>query len=110
MPKLRILLADDHETVREGLKAILTAQSDMHVVGAAVDGRSALEQATALRPDIIVLDVSMPDMNGLHVADALRKCCPDVKVLMLTRHGDDGYVQQLMGAGAAGYVLKQSRA
>jgi two-component system, NarL family, response regulator NreC len=110
MPKLRILLADDHETVREGLKTILNSQSDMEVVGAAVDGRTALEQAAALRPDIIVLDVSMPDTNGLQATEALRQCCPGVKVLMLTRHSDDGYVQQLIRAGASGYVLKQSRA
>lgn len=110
MSKLRILLADDHETVREGLKAILNAQSDMVVVGAAPDGRGAVEQSMSLSPDIVVLDVSMPDLNGLRVTETLRECCPTVKVLMLTRHGDDGFVQQLMGAGASGYVLKQSRA
>jgi len=110
MTKLRILLADDHETVREGLKAILNVQSDMEVVGAVPDGRGAVDQSMSLHPDIVVLDVSMPDLNGLRVTEALRECCPNVKVLMLTRHGDDGFVQQLMRAGACGYVLKQSRA
>jgi two-component system, NarL family, response regulator NreC len=110
MPKLRILLADDHETVREGLKTILNAQSDMQVVGMAVDGRTAVDQAMALRPDVLVLDVSMPQMNGLRSTETLKQCCPEIKVLVLTRHGDDGYVQQLMRAGASGYVLKQSRA
>jgi DNA-binding NarL/FixJ family response regulator len=107
--KARILLADDHETVREGLKLILNAQPDMEVIGEAGDGRAAIARATALRPDLVVLDVSMPDMNGLKAAEALRETCPEVKILTLTRHSDDGYLHQLLRAGVAGYVLKQSR-
>jgi DNA-binding NarL/FixJ family response regulator len=110
MRKLRILLADDHETVREGLKVIVNAQSDMQVIAEATDGAAAVAQACALAPDIVVMDVSMPTMNGLKATEALKARCPDVKVLMLTRHSDDGYLQQLLRAGAAGYVLKQSRA
>ena len=107
--KLRILLADDHETVREGLKAILNAQPDMEVVAEALDGRAAIEQAAALLPDVVIMDVSMPHVNGLRATQAIRETCPQVKVVTLTRHADDGYLQQLLRAGATGYVLKQSR-
>jgi DNA-binding NarL/FixJ family response regulator len=110
MHKLRILLADDHETVREGLKAILNSQSDMEVIAEAVDGRTAVMQAAAMRPDVVVLDVTMPRLNGLKATESLRRCCPDVKVLTLTRHSDQGYINQLLRAGVSGYVLKQSRA
>ncbi len=110
MRKLRILLADDHETVREGLKVILNAQPDMEVVAEASDGNAAISQATAFSPDIVVMDVTMPRLNGLQATAALRECCPGVRVLTLTRHADDGYLQQLLRAGASGYVLKQSRA
>jgi len=107
--KTRIFLADDHETVREGLKLLLNAQSDMEVVGEASDGAAALRSVGQLKPDIIVLDISMPGMNGLKAAEALTQSAPAVKVLTLTRHSDDGYLHQLLRAGAAGYVLKQSR-
>jgi DNA-binding NarL/FixJ family response regulator len=107
--KLRILLADDHATVREGVKMIINAQADMQVVAEAADGRSAVAEAQALRPDVVVMDVSMPRLNGLKATEALKECCPDIKVLALTRHQDDGYLQQLLRAGASGYVLKQSR-
>jgi DNA-binding NarL/FixJ family response regulator len=110
MSKLRILLADDHETVREGLKTILNAQADMEVVAEAPDGRSAVERTSLLHPDIVIMDVSMPGMNGLRATQAIKETCPTVKVLTLTRHTEEGYLQQLMRAGASGYVLKQSRA
>ena len=109
MKKLRILLADDHVTVREGVKMIINAQADMEVVAEAADGRVAVAEAQAVRPDVVVMDVSMPRVNGLKATEMLKECCPEVKVLALTRHQDDGYLQQLLRAGAAGYVLKQSR-
>ena len=109
MKKLRILLADDHVTVREGVKMIINAQTDMEVVAEAADGRGAVAEAQAVRPDVVVMDVSMPRVNGLKATEMLKECCPEVKVLALTRHQDDGYLQQLLRAGAAGYVLKQSR-
>ena len=109
MKKLRILLADDHVTVREGVKMIINAQADMEVVAEAADGRGAVAEAQAVRPDVVVMDVSMPKVNGLKATEMLKECCPEVKVLALTRHQDDGYLQQLLRAGAAGYVLKQSR-
>ncbi|HEV8316899.1 MAG TPA: response regulator transcription factor [Vicinamibacterales bacterium] len=110
MAKLRILLADDHETVREGLKAILNAQADMEVIAEAADGSAAVAEARKLRPDVVVMDVSMPHVNGLEATEAMKASCPEVRVLTLTRHADDGYLQQLLVAGASGYVLKQSRA
>jgi two-component system, NarL family, response regulator NreC len=109
MSKLTILLVDDHETVREGLKVILNAQADMEVIAEADDGNQAVTQAQAWSPDLVVMDVSMPRVNGLKATETLRQSCPDVKVLVLTRHASEGYVHQLMRAGANGYVLKQSR-
>jgi len=107
--KLRILLADDHETVREGLRMILNAQPDMQVVATASDGREAIAQAERMTPDVVIMDISMPGLNGLAATQQLTERCPDSKVVTLTRHADDSYLQQLMRAGAAGYVLKQSR-
>ena len=109
MPRLRIFLVDDHEAVRTGLRVILNAHSEMEVVGEAADGRTALEAIPTLRPDVIVMDVSMPHMNGVKATEALVQRHAAVKVLALTRHADPGYVQQLLKAGASGYVLKQSR-
>ena len=108
MTKLRIVLADDHETVREGLKMIINAQSDMEVVGEAGTGLTTVIRAQSLQPDVVVMDVSMPKMNGLKATERLKHLCPNVKVLTLSRHADDGYIQQLLRAGASGYVLKQS--
>jgi DNA-binding NarL/FixJ family response regulator len=106
--KLRILLAEDHETVREGLKLILDAQPDMEVVAEVGDGIAAVAMAEELKPDIVLMDISMPRLNGLKAAEKLKRCCPDVKILTWTRHKDDGYLQQLLRAGVSGYVLKQS--
>ena len=110
MTKLRILLADDHETVRTGLRVILNAQADMEVVGEAADGQAVIEKTQELRPDVVLMDVSMPRLNGLQATKTLRERAPAVKVLTLTRHGDVAYLHQLLEAGASGYVLKQSRA
>lgn len=106
--KLRILLAEDHETVREGIKMLVNAQPDMEVVGEAGNGREAIRLSQQLLPDVVVMDISMPDMNGLKATAKLRKVCPNTKLLTLTRHTDDGYLQELLRAGASGYVLKQS--
>jgi len=108
MTKLRIMLADDHETVREGLQMIVNAQDDMEVVGFAGDGREAVARAQELLPDVLVMDISMPKLNGLKATEKLNALCPQVKVLTLSRHADDGYVRAVLGAGARGYVLKQS--
>jgi DNA-binding NarL/FixJ family response regulator len=106
--RLRIFLAEDHEMVREGLKALVNSQPDMEVIGEAGDGHSAVAGAIDLRPDVIVMDISMPKMNGLEATEKLKEACPQVKVLTLTRHTDIGFMQKLFGAGASGYVLKQS--
>jgi two-component system response regulator NreC len=108
MTKLRILLAEDHETVRDGLRLLINSQEDMEVVGEASDGLAAVERTRALLPDLLVMDVSMPKLNGLKATEKLKEVCPEVKVLTLSRHADDGYVRALLAAGARGYVLKQS--
>lgn len=109
MNKLRILLAEDHETIRDGLKLLVGSQPDMEVVGEADNGRVAVQLAQQLLPDVAVMDVSMPELNGLQATKKLKRQCPQVKVLALTRHTDGGYLQQLLQAGASGYVLKQSK-
>jgi len=108
MNKLRILVADDHEVVREGLRLLLDAQPDMQVVGEAGDGREACERAQALEPDVVVLDLSMPQMNGLQAAEQLKSQSPRVAVLVLTMHEDESYLRELVKAHVSGYVLKRS--
>ena len=108
MQKTRILLAEDHETVRAGLRVLLESRDDMEVVGDAPNGRIAIERASELKPDVVVLDLSMPDINGLSAARTLRSAVPGTAIVVLTRHSEDAYVQELLAAGAAGYILKQS--
>lgn len=108
MDKLRIFIAEDHETVREGLRLIINAEADMEVCGEAGDGQSAVKSAQELQPDVVVMDVTMPKLNGLKATKKLKQLCPHLKILTLTRHTDDGYLQELLRAGAGGYVLKQS--
>lgn len=105
---IRVLLAEDHETVREGLRLLVNAQADMQVVGEAGDGRIAVERAGTLKPDVVVLDLTMPQMSGLAAARALKDTSPSIAVVALTRHDDDAYVQELFSLGASAYVLKQS--
>jgi len=108
MSNFRILLADDHEMFREGLKTLVSAQPDMEVIGEAKNGRMAVALAQQLQPDIVVMDVSMPELNGLKATEKLKGLFPHLKILTLTRHTDDGYLQRLLKVGASGYVLKQS--
>jgi DNA-binding NarL/FixJ family response regulator len=105
---LRILVADDHAVVRQGLKLLINSQPDMTVVGEAADGAAVLQQASAVEPDIVVMDLSMPGMNGLVATRALKKARPSVEVVALTRHDDETFLQEVLRAGASGYVLKQS--
>ena len=106
--RIRILLADDHVVVRQGLKLLIEGQADMTVVSEASDGASAIQQAQELKPDVIVMDISMPGMNGLVATRALKRVQPDAVIVTLTRHSDDAYLQELLRAGVSGYVLKQS--
>ena len=105
---LRVLLADDHVTVRHGLRLLIEGERDMTVVGEASDGAAAVKLAVECRPDVVVMDVSMPGVNGLVATRMLKKVLPGAAVVMLTRHADDAYLQELLRAGASGYVLKQS--
>jgi DNA-binding NarL/FixJ family response regulator len=105
---IRVLLAEDHETVRQGLRLLIDARDDMTVVGEAGDGRTAVARVDALKPHVVVLDVSMPEMNGLEATRAIRAATPATAVVALTRYGDEAYVKELIAAGASGYVLKQS--
>jgi len=107
-PPFRILLVDDHATVRVGLKLLIDSQPDMKVVGEAANGKDAVRQTSLVDPDIVVMDISMPDMNGLVATRTLKQARPGVAVVALTRHEDDTYVEELLRAGASGYVLKQS--
>ena len=110
MKKIALLLVDDHAVVRQGLRALLEAEGDMVVVGEADDGREAVVLAKKTFPDVVVMDVAMPGMNGLEATRQIVRNVPSAKVLVLTSYGDDDYVAQLMGAGATGYLLKQTAA
>jgi DNA-binding NarL/FixJ family response regulator len=105
---LRIVLADDHGIVRQGLKLLIDSQPEMTVIGEAADGDDVLKQAQALKPDLVVMDVSMPGMSGLIATRMLKQLQPDVAIIVLTRHDEDTYLEELLRAGASGYVLKQS--
>ena len=106
--KLRILLADDHQVLRDGLRLLIDAQPNMRVVGEAANGREALLKAREVSPDLVVMDLSMPEMNGLEATQRLKAEFPHVRILALTAHEDESYLAQLCKAGAAGYVLKRS--
>ncbi len=106
--RLRILLADDHATVRHGLKLMIDGEPDMTVVGEANDGNEVIRQFRELKPDVVVMDISMPGMNGLAATRALKKLQPQAVIVTLTRHADDAYLQELLRAGVSGYVLKRS--
>jgi DNA-binding NarL/FixJ family response regulator len=110
VPKLRVFLADDHAVVREGVKSLINRHPGMEVVGEADDGRSACAKASELRPDVVVMDVSMPELSGVQATRELHRLCPDVKVLALTVHEERSYLRELIEAGASGYILKRSAA
>jgi DNA-binding NarL/FixJ family response regulator len=107
-PKIATLLVDDHELVRRGLRALLEAEDDIAVVGEARDGRQAVAMAVDLRPDVVVMDIAMPLLNGLEATRQILAALPAVRVLILTAHSDEEYVDRVTRLGAVGYVLKQS--
>ena len=106
--RTRILVADDHTIVRQGLRAILEGEPDMEVVGEAADGREAVKKAVSLAPDVVIMDVSMPKMNGLEATARIVKDNPAIRVVALTMHSSEEYVYSLLKAGAKGYLLKES--
>lgn len=111
MTTINVFLVDDHSVLREGLRMLVDAQPDMRVIGEAARGRGVVDQLLRqTRPDVVVLDISMPDIDGAHVASEIRAALPQVKILALTRHAEKAYVQQMLQAGATGYILKQTAA
>jgi DNA-binding NarL/FixJ family response regulator len=107
---VRVFLVDDHEIVRSGLRALVDAQDDMAVVGEAADGLAGLRGVAELMPELVVMDLSMPVLNGVEATERIKATSPDVKVLALTAREERGYIEMLMAAGASGYVLKRSAA
>ena len=110
MSKIRVMLADDHTILREGIRVLLEAQPDIEVVGEAADGRQAVDKAHELKPDVVLMDIGMPAMNGLEATRHIKKNDPEVQVVVLTMHDNEEYVFQILSAGAAGYVLKRAAA
>jgi len=106
--KLRVLLADDHLVVREGLKALINREGDMEVVGEVGDGRDVCQAAEKLRPHVVVMDVSMPHVNGMEATRQLKQALPDIRVVALSVHEDRVYIRRILEAGAAGYVPKRA--
>lgn len=106
--KITILLADDHSVVRQGFRRILESQQDMEIVGEAANGREALERASSLKPDIVVMDVAMPELNGIEATRRLSAASPRTRVLALSMHKDSVYVREILRAGARGYLLKDA--
>ncbi|MEZ5126507.1 MAG: response regulator transcription factor [Thermoleophilia bacterium] len=103
---IRVLLVDDHEILRKGLRALLSGQPGVDVVGEAGDGAEAVAKVAELRPDVVIMDIMMPRMNGIEATTHIHHDCPDSKVLILSMYDDEEYVQQVIRAGASGYVLK----
>ena len=110
MKRIRILLADDHAVVRQGFKMLLDAQPDMEIVGEAGNGRQAVDLAEQLRPDLVVMDVAMPELNGIEATRRLASSVPHARVIALSMHKDSVYVREILRAGARGYLLKDSGA
>src|SRR5436190_2228573 len=110
MQKIRVVLADDHTVVRQGLRALLMSEEDIDIVGEAENGRQAIQLVKKLLPDVAVIDIAMPVLNGLEATRQITHSVPSTKVLILSSYSDDEYVQQLTEAGAAGYLVKQTAA
>lgn len=110
MAKIRVLVVDDHAIVREGICSLLARRKDMEVVGQAADGKQAIAQVAALRPDVVLMDIAMPGMNGVEATQEIVRLFPGIRVLVLTQYENKEYVFPLLRVGAAGYVFKRARA
>jgi DNA-binding NarL/FixJ family response regulator len=109
MAKIRVLIADDHDVVRSGLRALLRSAADFAIVAEAVDGEDAVRLAARHRPDVVLMDISMPNLDGIEATRRIKERQPDVKVIILSVHQDEEYAFQILRAGASGYVLKNAR-
>jgi DNA-binding NarL/FixJ family response regulator len=107
-PLITVLLADDHAIVREGVRVLLDLESDITVIGEAADGREAVRMANELQPDVILMDISMPHLNGMEAAQRILQARPGARVIILSAHADDGSIQRVIESGAAGYLLKST--
>jgi len=105
---IRVFLADDHAVVRDGLRMVLEARGEITVIGEAGNGRDAVRQVNRLQPDVVVMDITMPGLNGIEATAQLQETCPGVQVIILSMHATDEYVFRALQAGASGYVLKES--
>ncbi len=110
MKRITVLLAEDHMIVRQGLRAILGAEMDIEVIGEAANGRQAVDMMQKLHPDVVVMDIAMPLLNGLEATRQILKLFPAAKVLILSAHSDDEYIDRVIAIGAVGYLIKQSSA
>jgi two-component system response regulator NreC len=108
--RIRVLLADDHTILRDGIRSLLEDQEDIEVVGEAEDGQSAVRMTSQLKPDVVVMDIAMPILNGLEATRKIQRDLPRVRVLILTMHENEEYIRQVLAAGALGYVLKDAAA
>lgn len=108
MPLIKVLLADDHTIVRKGIRSLLDDEAEIEVVGEAEDGRETLEKVETLSPDVVLMDSTMPILNGLEATRQIKKRFPDVKILVLTMHTNEVYIYQFLKAGASGYLVKQT--
>src|SRR5689334_19779707 len=105
---INVFLADDHAVVRDGLRCLLELEDDIRVVGDAANGREALRRVRELEPDVVLMDIAMPELNGIEATVQIRQTCPSVRVLMLSMHASLEHVREALKAGAQGYLLKQS--
>lgn len=108
MPHITVLLVEDHTIVRDGLRALLKLEPDLEVIGEAGNGRQAVEMVQTLRPDVVVMDIAMPQLNGMEATRQILQAAPGTKVLILSAHNDDAYVSLVMAIGASGYLIKQT--
>src|SRR4051812_34895269 len=110
MPNISVLLVDDHNIVRQGLKALLSLEADISIVGEAQTGREAVQLASQLHPNIVIMDIAMPRLNGCEATRQILRSVPSAKVIVLSTYGDEEHIQQALAAGAAAYLLKQTAA